>query len=268
MAPSPETDVVASLFPTLNGIVQLPHEMILTILFHTSIDLFKQLWPVLREQIYLNPDLIDVFIPFMFMYDTFEALFKGMIEMCMVRDAELLRELSVYFNTKEKCVEAVSQLSEAVGYGSRVPEKLNGDVYDPRDNIVLDVWVPLWMLEDSYDNWRKALRSRFIGINDGTNMGGQIRYPLVEAAKQSLIDLVKLFLLAGADINQRDTDGSIHFCLIFKFLDNAFMWACYYPDEEVVRLFLNSGSIIDVNARDNYGSELYFFIFFYFFNMN
>ena len=67
---------------------------------------------------------------------------------------------------------------------------------------------------------------------------------LIEASRDGQLDLVKLLLERGGNVNIQDIYG-----------DTALIWASLYGHLDIVKLLLEKGA--DVNIQDNYGTVSY-----------
>ena len=68
------------------------------------------------------------------------------------------------------------------------------------------------------------------------------RTPLYLACRNDNLDIVRLLLANGADINKADYDGR-----------TPLLWACRYNKPEIVELLLNKGAQESINKADNCG---------------
>ena len=193
-------------YGSLEDLLQLPNRDLFSIIFHRSPKSIWSIWPRIRHRIDFNPGIIEFFMPIFNQYDTFEEFFADMMEMCAVRSEE---KLKIFFNnpsmTKKDCQNAVSTFSEGTGHGRRVPDVMRGKGIDPR--ILGNNWRDmLFYGENAYKNWRKILRRHFEGwdINSPIDEDG---VPLTLAAFYNRPNLMKLLVLAGADVNQKGLYG-------------------------------------------------------------
>ena len=94
--------------------------------------------------------------------------------------------------------------------------------------------------EGNAEEVRRLVHDHAVDVN--FTMGKYRRTPLIEAARKGHIEIVKILLDAGADIDREDA---------YKWMNTPLLWAVSYNHYEIVKFLLDAGAKVD--KADRYG---------------